>query len=88
MRRICAATDSIFLVENNAALLFPYTDWFALTLREKLQAILPNKIDPNVFSIEYNTAGFYNKVTIAWGGETLPERFPDNELMHKKYLES
>lgn len=75
IRRICAATDSVFLVENNAAVLFPYTDWMAFTLRQKINTIKTNEIDPNVFSIEYGNEGFYNKVSIAWGGATLPERF-------------
>lgn len=88
IRRICAATDSVFLVENNAAVLFPYVDWLAFTLREKVQTITPKEIDPDVFMMEYQTQGTYNKVTIAWGGTSLPERFPDNELMHKKYLEA
>ena len=87
IRRICAATDSVFLVENNAAVLFPYTDWLAFTLREKISTITPKEIDPDVFSMEYNNEGTYNKVSIAWGGETLPERFPNNSLMHEKYLE-
>ena len=87
IRRICAATDSVFLVENNAAVLFPYTDWLAFTLREKISTITPKEIDPDVFSMEYNNEGTYNKVSIAWGGETLPERFPNNPLMHEKYLE-
>lgn len=86
IRRICAATDSVFLVENNAAVLFPYTDWLAFTLREKIKTITPDEIDPNVFMMEYNTQGFYNKVTVAWGGEQLPERFPNNPIMHEKYL--
>lgn len=88
IRRICAATDSVFLVENNAAVLFPYVDWLAFTLREKIQTIKPIEIDPDVFMMEYQTQGTYNKVTIAWGGTSLPERFPDNELMHKKYIEA
>lgn len=88
IRRICAATDSVFLVENNAAVLFPYVDWLAFTLREKIQTIKPIEIDPDVFMMEYQTQGTYNKVTIAWGGTSLPERFPDNELMHKKYVEA
>ena len=79
IRRICAATDSIFLVENNAAVLFPYTDWMALTLRQKINAIKSDEIDPAVFSIDYGNEGFYNKVSIAWGGGTLPERFPSKE---------
>lgn len=79
IRRICAATDSIFLVENNAAVLFPYTDWMALTLRQKINAIKSDEIDPDVFSIDYGNEGFYNKVSIAWGGGTLPERFPSKE---------
>lgn len=75
IRRICAATDSVFLVENNAAVLFPYTDWMAFTLRQKINTIKSDEIDPNIFSIEYGNDGFYNKVSIAWGGATLPERF-------------
>ena len=76
IRRICAATDSIFLVENNAAVLFPYTDWMAFTLRQKINTIKSNEMDPNIFSIETGNEGFYNKVSIAWGGDELPERFP------------
>lgn len=79
IRRICAATDSIFLVENNAAILFPYTDWMAFTLRQKINAIKSDEIDPDVFSIDYGNEGFYNKVSIAWGGGTLPERFSSKE---------
>ena len=75
IRRICAATDSVFLVENNAAVLFPYTDWMAFTLRQKINTIKSDEIDPNIFSVEYGNDGFYNKVSIAWGGATLPERF-------------
>jgi len=79
IRRICAATDSIFIVENNAAVLFPYTDWMAFTLRQKINTIKSNEIDPNIFHMEYGNDGFYNKVSIAWGGATLPERFPSKE---------
>ena len=79
IRRICAATDSIFIVENNAAVLFPYTDWMAFTLRQKISTIKSNEIDPNIFTVEYGNDGFYNKVSIAWGGGTLPERFPTDE---------
>lgn len=64
IRRICAATDSVFIVENNAAILFPYTDWMQLTLKQQLKKIESKSIDPNVFEFEYNTEGFYNKVTI------------------------
>lgn len=88
VRRICAATDSVFLVENNAAVLFPYVDWLAFTLREKIQTITPKEIDPDVFTMEYHTQGMYNKVTIAWGGELLPERFPDNKYMHEQYVKA
>ena len=84
IRRICAATDSIFLVENNAAVLFPYTDWMAFTLRQKINTIKKNEIDPKVFSMEYGNDGFYNKVSIAWGGATLPERFPDKKSSKKQ----
>ena len=79
IRRICAATDSIFLVESNAAILFPYVDWMAFTLRQKINTIKSNEIDPHVFSMEYGNEGFYNKVSIAWGGATLPERYPKDE---------
>lgn len=78
IRRICAATDSIFIVESNAAVLFPYTDWMAFTLRQKINTIKSNDIDPDVFSIEYGTDGFYNKVSMAWGGTELPERTFDD----------
>lgn len=74
IRRICAATDSIFIVENNAAILFPYTDWMAFTLREKINAIEGKDVDPDIHSFEYNNEGTYNKVTAVWGGEELPER--------------
>ena len=79
IRRICAATDSVFIVDNNVAILFPYTDWLAFTLRQKITTISEKEIDPNIFTTEYNNDGFYNKVSIAWGGATLPERFPDKE---------
>lgn len=79
IRRICAATDSIFLIENNAAVLFPYTDWMAFTLRQKISEIKSDEIDPDVFSMEYGNDGFYNKVSIAWGGATLPERYPSKK---------
>lgn len=84
IRRICAATDSVFLVENNAAVLFPYTDWMAFTLRQKINTIKTNEIDPNIFSIEYGNDGFYNKVSIAWGGATLPERFETKTFKEDK----
>ena len=79
IKRICAATDSVFIVDNNVAVLFPYTDWLAFTLRQQIDTISKEDIDPNVFTSEYNNDGFYNKVSIAWGGETLPERFPSKE---------
>ena len=81
IRRICAATDSIFIVDNNIAVLFPYTDWMAFTLRQKIDTISKKEIDPDVFSINYNNDGFYNKVSIAWGGVSLPERFHDNKAI-------
>lgn len=90
IRRICAATDSIFIVESNAAVLFPYTDWMAFTLRQKINTIKSNDIDPDIFSIEYGTDGFYNKVSIAWGGTELPERtfddFDVNETVPSKIV--
>ena len=67
IRRICAATDSVFLVENNAAVLFPYTDWMAFTLRHQIKQIKAKDMDPDLFEIDYNTDGFYNKVTVVWG---------------------
>ena len=84
IRRICAATDSIFVVDNNVAVLFPYTDWMAFTLRQKIDTITKKEIDPNVFTMEYNNDGFYNKVSIAWGGVTLPERFKEKDDDSKK----
>lgn len=79
IKRICAATDSVFIVDNNVAVLFPYTDWLAFTLRQQIDTIAKEDIDPNIFTMEYNNDGFYNKVSIAWGGATLPERFPDKK---------
>lgn len=67
IRRICAGTDSVFIVENNCAILFPYTDWLNFTLQSKLQKIEAKDIDPDVFSFEYNNTGTYNKVTATWG---------------------
>lgn len=75
IRRICAATDSVFLVENNAAVLFPYTDWLAFTLRQKISTISQKEIDPNIFTTEYNNDGFYNKVTVTWGDSEPTNRF-------------
>ena len=69
IRRICAATDSVFLVENNAAVLFPYTDWMAFTLRHQINQIKAKDMDPDLFEINYNTDGFYNKVTVVWGAD-------------------
>lgn len=69
VKRICAATDSIFLVENNAAVLFPYTDWMAFTLRQQINSISASQMDPDLFEIDYNTEGFYNKVTTVWGAD-------------------
>ena len=83
IRRICAATDSIFIVDNNVAVLFPYTDWMAFTLRQKIDTIKKEEIDPDVFSMEYNNDGFYNKISIAWGGMTLPDRFSDDQEKKK-----
>lgn len=73
IRRICAATDSIFIVENNAAILFPYTDWMAFTLREKINTIESTELDPDLYSFEYNNEGTYNKVTATWGNDTNTE---------------
>lgn len=73
IKRICAATDSIFLVENNAAILFPYTDWMAYILREKISTIKANQMDSDLFSIEYNNEGFYNKVTVVYGADEETE---------------
>lgn len=73
VKRICAATDSIFLVENNAAVLFPYTDWMAFTLRHQINQIKAKDMDPDLFEIDYNTDGFYNKVTVVWGADEEEE---------------
>ena len=69
IRRICAATDSVFMVENNAAVMFPYTDWMAFTLRQKMKKINAKMIDRDLYEKEYNTDGFYNKVTTVYGAE-------------------
>ena len=69
IKRICAATDSVFIVENNAAVLFPYTDWMAFTLRHKISQIRAKDIDPDLFEMNYTTDGFYNKVTVVWGAD-------------------
>ena len=74
IRRICAATDSVFLVENNAAVLFPYVDWMAFTLRHKIPQIKSQDMDPDLFEINYNTEGFYNKVTVIWGANEEQEK--------------
>lgn len=74
IRRICAATDSVFVVENNAAVLFPYTDWMAFTLQKQIHTIQAKEIDPDVFEKQYSPDGTYNKVTATWGGEELPDR--------------
>lgn len=79
IRRICAATDSVFMVENNAAILFPYTDWMAITLRQQITKIPAKQIDPDVFSIEYNTEGFYNKVTTVFGADESVEQTTDDK---------
>ncbi len=79
IRRICAATDSVFMVENNAAILFPYTDWMAITLRQQITNIPAKQIDPDVFSIEYNTEGFYNKVTTVFGADEPTDKTTDDQ---------
>ena len=86
IRRICAATDSVFLVENNAAVLFPYTDWLAFTLRQKISTISTKEIDPNIFTTEYNNDGFYNKVTVSWGNTEPSDRFSNKEESQKTVL--
>lgn len=75
IRRICAATDSVFLVEGNAAILFPYTDWMAFVLEAKVQTISASEMDPDIFEIEYNSEGFYNKVVGWWGDVEIPDRY-------------
>ena len=79
VRRICAATDSVFLIENNAAVLFPYTDWMAFTLREKINQIQAKDMDPDLFSIEYNNEGFYNKVTTVFGADEEEDNESDKD---------
>ena len=79
IRRICAATDSIFLVENNAAVLFPYVDWMAFTLRHKIGQISAKDMDPDLFEIDYTTDGFYNKVTVVWGADEEEEETTENK---------
>lgn len=79
IRRICAATDSVFLVENNAAILFPYTDWMAFILEAKIQSISAKQMDPDIFEIEYNSEGYYNKVVGWWGDVEIPDRYITDE---------
>jgi len=74
IKRICAATDSVFLVENNAAVLFPYTDWMAFTLRHQINQVRAKDMDPDLFEIDYNTDGFYNKVTVVWGADEQQDK--------------
>lgn len=74
IRRICAATDSVFIIENNAAVLFPYTDWLAFTLYKNTSTIKSEDIDPEIYEAEYSTDGAYNKVTAVWGGAELPKK--------------
>lgn len=69
IRRICAATDSVFMVENNAAIMFPYTDWMAFTLRQKMKKINAKMIDRELYEMEYTTDGYYNKVTTVYGAK-------------------
>lgn len=83
IRRICAATDSVFLVENNAAILFPYTDWMAFVLEAKIQSISAKEMDPDIFEIEYNSEGYYNKVVGWWGDVEIPDRFVADEKTGK-----
>lgn len=75
IRRICAATDSIFIVENNAAILFPYTDWMAITLNQTINHVPKNHIDPETFEFEYNNEGFYNKVTVPYEGGEVTKQY-------------
>ena len=77
IRRICAATDSVFIIENNAAILFPYTDWLAFTLYKNLSTIKSEDIDPEIYEAEFSTDGAYNKVTAVWGDAELPEKIFD-----------
>lgn len=79
IKRICAATDSVFLVENNAAVLFPYTDWMAFTLRQQINTISASQMDPDLFEIDYNNEGFYNKVTTVWGADEESEEIKTND---------
>lgn len=84
IRRICAATDSIFVIENNAAVLFPYTDWLAFTLYKDLSVIKSEDIDPEIYEAEFNIDSVYNKVTAVWGDAELPERVfnTDSKIEH------
>lgn len=84
IRRICAATDSVFIVENNAAVLFPYTDWMAFTLRRKINQIKAKDMDPDLFSIEYNNEGFYNKVTTVYGADEEEDGETTNDSAKNK----
>lgn len=82
IKRICSATDSVFLVINNTAILFPYTDWMSLTLRQKNTTIPAVDMDPDIFEFDYNNEGFYNKVTIKYSGGEVSKQYDD---LVKKY---
>lgn len=84
IKRICAATDSVFLVENNAAVLFPYTDWMAFTLRRQINQIRAKDMDPDLFEIDYNTEGFYNKVTTVWGADETDDSVSTEKTEEKE----
>ena len=86
IKRICAATDSVFLVENNAAVLFPYTDWMAFTLRHKISQVRAEDMDPDLFEIDYNTSGFYNKVTVVWGADEDEDKQDKESEKDKKTI--
>ena len=68
IRRICAATDSVFIVQGNAAFMFPYTDWMSLTARDNLPTIDKNDMDINEFETKTNNQGFYNKIVVKYDG--------------------
>lgn len=78
IRRICASTDSVFIVECNAAFLFPYTDWMnLLNQKNGFKHIYKKDLDPETFEFNYANDGFYNSVTVNYSGGSVTEKYED-----------
>jgi hypothetical protein len=78
IRRICESTDSVFIVECNAAFLFPYTDWMQLLNQKKgIKHIYKMDMDTDTFEFNYANDGFYNSVTVKYKGGSVTEKYED-----------